>query len=214
MASCRDLRGYQYENADFMIRCFWDRYQGFNITEKMNLMFLPSWQYSRSQPAPKDPDTIDIWDREWLQVSAKAMNKSQMLKIEYSELLDRYPGESALREHRARVDLAYRRMFKLNKLQGRRESCEVAGQIRISFIKNFNPSKLAFQCVQNTEFLQDAYFWLGLTIRDFLSLNDNLQALIDITQKANAARLSDPEQFEILVEQRKETLKKFGLESY
>ncbi|MDH3000641.1 hypothetical protein A1D23_09430 [Chelonobacter oris] len=43
----------------------------------------------------------------------------------------------------------------------------------MAFLYNFNPSEIVFKAVQHSDFLQDTYFWLNLTIQDFLNLNDN-----------------------------------------
>ena len=210
MFQCKDMRGYSYE-SDFKIRYFWVSYQGYSKVDKINLMYLPMWQYSSANPVPKDPYTVNIWDGEFKQISIQAMLRSEMVSIKMDDLMTLYPEESALKEHQERVRLAERRIFKLSRLQGRNESITVAAQIRVGFVTNFNPSEIVFQALQYTDFLQDAYFWLELTIKDYLSLNNNLQLLCDSTQRANKARGKDPEEYDRQLEIRQSALLALGI---
>lgn len=70
------------------------------------------------------------------------------------------------------------------RFRGRKAAVDAAGQIRRAFVRN-HISTDVFNCIAYNLNLRDPFYWLELTIEDFLSLEENLEQLIKETRKAN-----------------------------
>ncbi|HHE3720155.1 TPA: hypothetical protein ACPDTN_001230 [Pasteurella multocida] len=70
------------------------------------------------------------------------------------------------------------------RFRGRKAAVDAAGQIRRAFVRN-HISTDVFNCIAYNLNLRDPFYWLELTIADFLSLEENLEQLIKETRKAN-----------------------------
>ncbi|MFC0979521.1 hypothetical protein ACFGW6_00105 [Pasteurella multocida] len=152
----------------------------------------------------------DFLKKYYRKVKNKTLSISDIRQLQFS-----FSREKAYRqfeiEVRLRGYLAEHRIMTLSKYArfcGKKSAVDQAGQIRGSFIRN-HVSTDVFNCVRYNEVLSDPFYWLDLTIEQFIHLEDNLELLISATKKANLIGAGN-EGYDEQLEIRQEIMQKIG----
>ncbi|MFP4733328.1 hypothetical protein [Pasteurella multocida] len=119
------------------------------------------------------------------QVKKRTLSTLDVNQIQFKSNFDsRYTAELESNMRRWLADSRLNHLSKYAKFNGRKAAVDAANQVRRAFVEN-HISTDVFNCIAYNLNLRDPFYWLELTIEDFLSLEENLEQLIKETRKAN-----------------------------
>ncbi|HDR1196573.1 hypothetical protein [Pasteurella multocida] len=152
----------------------------------------------------------DFLKKYYKKVKNRVLSNNEILRLQFfffrEKPYQQFEIEAPLRDHLAnnRINI----LSTYTRFKGKKSVVEQAGQIRIAFIRN-HVSTDVFNCVRYNEVLSDPFYWLDLTIEQFIHLEDNLELLIAATKKANEIGAGN-EGYDEQLEIRQEIMQKIG----